>query len=180
MATPKSLTPAEADRLRDALRELNKRYEKQKELADAVGVSQQMISLVLGGGKCGVAMAIRVAKLLGYHSYVDLVGDQPVPLYRNSGNWPKLEDKFRAMYTNFPPAALMLAGETPAYLSKTKYDLEDIAAVVNWVWRMSSDDVIAQAVTRHTKQSVGTNPPIVNDTDPRHKKSVEASGRKKQ
>lgn len=153
MATGKSLTPEEHERLERAVRDLSTRYANQKELAEALEVSQQMVSFVLAGTRpAGVHFATKVAKLLGYKSYMDVVGENPVPLYKNSGNWRELEEEFLRVYPGVPPHVLELARETPAYRGKNRYDLQDMSAVVVWVWKMATDDELAAAATRFARR----------------------------
>lgn len=107
----KSLSPDEAERVRDAIRSLLASHANQTELAKALGVTQQTISAILAGTKpAGVALARSVAERLAV-SFETLIGAQPRTRTIEVGPpcWKDLQGWEEA-------AALALArGRVPAY-----------------------------------------------------------------
>lgn len=120
MGGGRSLSPAESERLRDALRELVSRYGTQKDVAAKVGVTQQAISTVLGKNSAGsYALARKVAQALGRPVEV-VLGAHAVAgamLWRDLPSTAAALDQARAQFPGVSAAAWEwvegLAGSPP-------------------------------------------------------------------
>lgn len=153
MASGKSLSKEENDKLRVVLGTLVEQHGSQKALHLAANVSQQMISHVIGGGAAGVHFANMIAKFMGYKSYTELIGSEGVPLYGDNPTWKENEAEAARM-NPFPPDAYKLARETPAYIQRDEYTPSAIAATVVWRWAMASDEEKRRVGTTRNKDDM--------------------------
>ncbi len=108
----RSVTLEEGNRLREILRGMREKYPTQRELADALGASQQVVSHVLSGGPPGLGLVRRMGELLGksvdelLRADADTGGANPrvQPLAGLPG-WTVAEDAAREAYRFYPPEA---------------------------------------------------------------------------
>lgn len=148
MAGGRTLTLEESNRVRAALERLRPEFRTQKALADALGMSQQLISYVVNGNPAGLALARRLAEHQGV-SVEDMLGgtesvDNPAlrgrqgfaeALEAAQRRWPALSDALAAagdMRNAQAPDEI-----TPEYL----YDL----AALNMKYRPLAEADTAQA-----------------------------------
>lgn len=176
MASGKSLTKEENARLKGVIQQLVREYGSQKALADAVPISQQMISYVMTGGSAGVHFATAIAKFCKFNTYAEMLGDDSVPKYGQNASWKANEPKAKAE-NPFPEAAYRLARETPAYIRREEYSAQAIAATVVWRWAMATEEEKTAAATqealdalmkaRAQRKLLSPPPPPPHDPEPK-------------
>lgn len=112
---PKSLTTAQRERVRAALRDLRAKYATQKELEKALGVTQQSVSNALSGADFGVFLAAGVARALGVPLEELLTGQKvgSVPRYRDLPGWDVAAAEAYGR-KRAPGFAIEAAGASPA------------------------------------------------------------------
>ena len=163
MGGGRSLTPVEAEAVKAALRDLARSYKTQQELADALHVTQQTVSALIGDrASPGYAIARAIARLLNRPLDVVLGGDRSnAPTrWRTLPGAAEAFDEARRMFPNISPDAWTwvedLAGSTPP----------TIAPVFFWT--------IATAYTNAPRDSVADAPPVA-----RAKSGVRPKGKAK-
>lgn len=149
MAGGRTLTPRESAQVKAALERLRPSFPSQKEMARALGMSQQLISHVLSGNQAGLALARRLADYQGV-SLDDMLGvdESPAESPAIRGR-PGFSEALDAAQRRWPALAMALeaVGDmrnaqapdeiTPEYL----YDM----AALNLKYRPAAEAQTAQA-----------------------------------
>lgn len=148
MAGGRTLTPRETQQVKAALERLRPSFATQKDLARALGMSQQVISHVLSGNPAGLALARRLADYQGV-ALDDMLGGGEAAESQAIRGRPGFAEALDAAQRRWPAlsSALAAVGEmrnaqapdevTPEYL----YDM----AALNLKYRPAAEADTAQA-----------------------------------